>query len=169
MAAGIAVVIYGLFRYWRDLIGVIRSLIAAILAVFGFGWQPKAEAGAEKDEQEAVPPPRPFSSYSNPFDSGLVHQLTPDALVVYSFEALEAWANEREMARQPHETPLEFVNRVSQARPELGRDASRMVGYFMALVYGQRGFRDEVLPPLEQFWRALEASAWSAPAASEIS
>ncbi len=169
MAAGIAVVIYGLIRYWRDLVQVIQSLIAAILAVFGFGWRPKAEVGGDRDEEEAVPPPRPFSSYSNPFDSGLVHQLSPDALVVYSFEALEAWAYEREMAREPHETPLEFVNRVGQARPELGRDASRMVGYFVALVYGQRGFRDEILAPLEDFWRALEASTWSAPAASEIS
>lgn len=168
MAAGIALVIYGLIRYWRDLVQVIRSLIAAILAIFGFGWRPKAKVSADRDEEKASPPPRPFASYSNPFDSGLVHQLSPDALIVYSFEALEAWAYEREMARQPHETPLEFVNRVGQARPELERDASRMVGYFVALVYGQRGFRAEVLAPLEQFWRALEASAWSASATSKM-
>lgn len=169
MAAGIAVVIYGLIRYWRDLVQVIQSLIAAILALFGFGWQPRVDAVVDQDEEKAGPPPRPFASYSNPFDSGLVHQLSPDALIVYSFEALEAWAYERELAREPHETPLEFVNRLGEARPELGQDAARMVGYFVALIYGQRGFRAEVLAPLEQFWRTLEASAWTIPATSEVS
>jgi hypothetical protein len=33
-----------------------------------------------------------------------------------------------------------------------------MVGYFVMIVYGQQGFRSEVLPPLRRFWRALEGS-----------
>jgi hypothetical protein len=30
------------------------------------------------------------------------------------------------------------------------------VGYFVTIVYGQRGFKEDVLPPLRQFWRALQ-------------
>ncbi len=158
MAAGLAIVIFGLIRYgrdfWRGLLAFIRSLLAGL----GFGWERKKEEGDGGAAEEPAPPPRPFSSFVNPFDAGLDHQLTADDLVVYSFEALEAWAYEHELARSPHETPTEFVNRVARAHPGLGPDASRLVGYFVTIVYGQRGFRSEVLPPLQRFWRALEGS-----------
>ena len=155
---GIVIVIFGLIRYGRDFLEVLRALLAALLAGFGFGWGKKREKDSGGEADEPVPPPRPFSSYANPFDVGLDQQLTPDDLVIYSFEALEAWAYEHELARSPHETPSEFASRVGQARADLGPDATRMVGYFVMIVYGQRGFRSEILPPLRQFWRALEGS-----------
>jgi hypothetical protein len=37
-----------------------------------------------------------------------------------------------------------------------------MVGYFATIVYGQQGFRSEVLPPLRRFWRALETGGRAA-------
>ena len=87
------------------------------------------------------PPPRPFASFVNPFDAGLDHQFSPNDLVLYSFEALEAWAYEHNLARSPHETPMEFVQRIGEARADLDRDATRLVGFFVTIVYGQRGFR----------------------------
>ena len=53
---------------------------------------------------------------------------------------------------------MEFAGRIGEARADLGPDATRVVGYFVMIVYGQQGFGPEVLPPLRQFWRALEAS-----------
>jgi Domain of unknown function (DUF4129) len=164
MVVGIAILIYGLIRYYRDLIQVLLALLKAILGVFGFSWsseQPKAQAEAAAAQE---PPPRPFSSYPNPFDAGMDQQLTPDDLIIYSFEALEAWAYEKEVARSLHETPTEFVARIGERQPELGPDAARMVSYFVAIIYGRRGFGPEVLPQLRQFWLALEQAAWSAPA-----
>ena len=130
------------------------------VAAGGTGVRLGEEAPKENENagEQPAPPPRPFASYVNPFDAGLDHQLTPDDLVIYSFEALEAWAYEHELARSPHETPMEFVSRVGQERADLGPDATRLVGYFGAIVYGQQGFRSEVLPPLRRFWRALEGS-----------
>ena len=80
----------------------------------------------------------------------------PNDLVIYSFEALEAWAFEHNLARSPHETPSEFVSRVGEARVDLQSDTTRLAGYFVNVVYGQRGFKGEVLPPLRQFWRAIQ-------------
>jgi hypothetical protein len=114
--------------------------------------------------EDEKPQPRPFSSFANPFDSGLDRQLTPDDLIVYSFEALEAWAYEQKLARSPHETPTEFVRRIAEAREQLRPDAARLVSYFVAIIYGQRGFQSDVLPPLREFWLALEQSSWQVPA-----
>jgi hypothetical protein len=158
MVVGIVIVIFGLIRYGREFLAVLMAILASLLAGLGFGGGKKRAKDEKVAEEEPAPPPRPFASYANPFDSGLDHQLTPDDLVVYSFEALEAWAYEHELARSPHETPMEFVGRIGEARPDLGPDASRMVGYFVMIVYGQQGFRSEVLPPLRRFWRALEGS-----------
>ncbi len=169
LVVGIAVGIFGLIRYHRDLIQVIRALIMSLLALFGFGWRTEREGRAAKEEEPPAPPPRPFSSYANPFDSGLVHQLSPDALVVYSFEALEAWAYEREMPRcaARNAVGVRQPNRRGAARAGTGRrEAGR--------VFRSPGLRAtrvprEVLEPLEQYWRALEAAAWSAPATSAAS
>src|SRR5262249_60865521 len=111
----------------------IRSLLAGL----GFGWGGKKEGGAAGAAEEPAPPPRPFSSFVNPFDAGLDHQLTPDDLVIYSFEALEAWAYEHELARSPHETPMEFVSRVAAVRADLRPGARRLGGYFPSLGHGQ--------------------------------
>ena len=159
LIAGIIIVIYGLIRYWRDLLEVLRALIASLLGGLGFGWGKKREKDEAGEAEVPAPPPRPFSSYVNPFDAGLDHQLTPDDLVIYSFEALEAWAYEHELARSPHETPMEFVGRIGEERVELGPEASRLVGYFAMIVYGQQGFRSEVLPPLRRFWQVLMVQA----------
>jgi hypothetical protein len=157
MAVGIGIVIFGLIRYGRDFWHGLLAFIRSLLAGLGFG------RGRRKDDEEGPAeepaPPRPFASYVNPFDAGLDHQLTPDDLIIYSFEALEAWAYEHELARSPHETPMEFAGRVAEARPGLGPDAARLIGYFVAIVYGHQGFRSEVLPPLRRFWRTLEGSA----------
>ena len=78
----------------------------------------------------------------------MAQNFSPNDLVIYSFEALEAWAFEQNLARSPHETPAEFVARFGQARADLRQDATRLAGYFVTIVYGQRGFKTEVLPPL---------------------
>ncbi len=154
--AGVIILIYGIIRYGKDWLQALLAIIAAILAGFGFGGKKERSKEDAKEMAEPAPPPRPFSSYANPFDVGLDQQFTPDDLVLYSFEALEAWAYEHELARSPHETPSEFAKRIDEAYPALGPDATRLVGYFVRIVYGQRGFRAEILPPIRQFWDTLQ-------------
>jgi hypothetical protein len=154
MTAGAVVVLVGLIRYGPAVIRALRDLLASLL---GGLFIERAEQRGKDQAPEPAEPPRPFASFVNPFDAGLDHQFSPDDLVVYSFEALEAWGREHDLTRSPHETPTEFVQRVGQARAELRPDATRLVGYFVAIVYGQRGFQAEVLPPLRQFWQALQA------------
>jgi hypothetical protein len=155
VAAGIVAVIYVLFRYGSTLLNALRDLLASLLGGL-FIQQPKKRTKApEPAPIEKAPLARPFASFPNPFDTGLDQRFSPNDLIVYSFEALEAWASEHNLARSPDETPSEFVRRLGEARADLRQDATRLVGYFVTVVYGQAGFKAEVLPPLRQFWRAL--------------
>jgi hypothetical protein len=156
VAAGVAALIYGVLRYGLTLLDALRDLLASLFGGL-FIQQPKKRAKApEPPPGEQAPPRRPFASFPNPFETGLDQRFTPNDLVVYSFEALEAWASEHDLARSPNETPSEFVRRLGEARADLRQDATRVVGYFVTIVYGQKGFQSDVLAPLRQFWRALQ-------------
>ena len=129
-------------------------MIRPLRAGLGFGRR-RGQDIAEGGPAEPVPP-RLFASYANPFDAGLDHPLTPDDLIIDSFEGLHSWADEHELAHSPHGTPMEFVKRIAKAGLRLGPDATRLVGYIVAIVYGHQGFRSEVLHSLRLFWRGLE-------------
>ena len=156
MVVGAVALIFGLFRYGPVLLDAFRELIASLLGGFGIQKPKKRPKETEAASSEPALPPRPFASFADPFASGLAQNFSPNDLVIYSFEALEAWAFEHNLARSPHETPSEFVQRLGQARADLRQDATRLAGYFVTIVYGQKGFKAEVLPPLRQFWRAIQ-------------
>lgn len=158
LIVGIGFLIFGAFRYGPGLLQGLWALLSALLGGLWFGGprRPKPKKEDADDPSEPEVPPRPFASFANPFETGLNHRLTPDDLIVYSFEALEAWAYELELGRSPQETPTEFVRRLELAKPELSDDASRLVSCFVTLTYGRRGFRADVLPILRRFWQALD-------------
>ena len=61
--------------------------------------------------------PPPFSAYSNPFADGTADEREPAELVAYTFEALDAWAWDRDHGRAAAETPLEFAARLGKRFP----------------------------------------------------
>jgi hypothetical protein len=157
--AGVIAILYGLFRYGRFLLDALRELLASL---FGGLFIKKKEKKATEGPKAAGEPAlqrRPFTSFVNPFDSGLAQNFSPNDLVIYSFEALEAWAADHNLGRSSHETPTEFVRRLGQARSELQADATRLVGYLVPIIYGQRDFKTEVLPAVRQFWRTISGHA----------
>ena len=118
--------IYGLLRYGLTLLDALRDLLASLFGGL-FIQQPKKRSKApEPAPSEQAPPPRPFASFANPFDTGLDQRFSPNDLIIYSFEALEAWASEHDLARSPNETPSEFVRRLGEARADLRQDATRV-------------------------------------------
>src|SRR5262249_11897045 len=78
------------FSSWAK--GLLEAWRKFWAGLFG-GKKEEASAGDEK-ERDSFTPETPFSSYSNPFDSGLAEQMSLRQLVRYSFAALEAWARE---------------------------------------------------------------------------
>ncbi|WP_165227543.1 DUF4129 domain-containing protein [Aquisphaera insulae] len=150
--------LYGAFRYGPELL---KGFLAFLSALFGGLWfgRPRDDRGREAVEEAARPaePPRPFSSFANPFDVGMDRQFAPNDLFVYSFQALEAWAYEAGAGRLPHETPVEFARRLGAVRGDLSAEANRLAAGYVRIVYGSRVMKPEALEHLRVFWRALEA------------
>jgi hypothetical protein len=95
---------------------------------------------------------RPFSSFSNPFLSGAHRRLSPSALVVYTFEALEAWASERGFERAFDQTPLEFGEMLARRVPVLARDIRQAANLYAGVAYSSASPNREAMSVLEQLW-----------------
>ncbi len=119
----------------------------------------KAPVGSPADEDELarIAPPRPFASFHNPFVDGRAEQLSPDELARYSFEALQSWAWERELGRQPEETPLEFAERLVVEVPALEADARRLASLYARVAYARGSLTRGCLGTLRQFWQRLDS------------
>ncbi len=150
--------LYGAFRYGPELL---KGLMAFLAALFGGLWfgGPRQHRGREEGEaaNQPIEPPRPFSSFPNPFDAGMDRQFAPNDLFVYSFQALEAWAFEAGLGRLPHETPVEFTRKLGVVKADLNSEANRLATSYVRIVYGGRVVKPEALQNLRVFWRTLEA------------
>ncbi len=154
-----AALIFGLFRYGIVILLALRDLLASIFG--GFFLEQREKRAQESASPAMAPPPpsRPFASFVNPFANGLARKFTPDDLILYSYEALEAWASDHHNSRALHETPTEFIQRLGESQPDLCQHAAPLVRYYVAIVYGQKGFQADVVPALRQFWTAIQGVA----------
>jgi hypothetical protein len=116
----------------------------------------EGEPEAEAEESARTPAPRPFASFSNPFLDGRADRLSPDALTRYSFEALQGWAWEHDLGRQPEETPLEFAERLCHDVPGLEAEVRSLAGLYVRLAYARSSLTPACLGLLKQFWQRLE-------------
>jgi hypothetical protein len=144
------------FTTWaKGLLDALRSLWQGL-----FGWlsgSGKAEEAAE--EVKGGPPPRPFSSYRNPFHDGNAGRWPPEKLLRYTFEAFQAWAWERELGRRLDETALEFADRIGGEVPALDQDARRVALLYARSLYARGPLPATCHEAVEQFWDRLEAVA----------
>src|SRR5262249_30393519 len=101
--AGLAIIVlFAIFRHGLQFLSNFmpwaRDLLAAIDA-----WLKGLWGGREKEDRKVTvtaPAPAdtrvPFAAFSNPFADGTADGRTPEELVRYSFESLEAWAGDRD-------------------------------------------------------------------------
>jgi hypothetical protein len=99
----------------------------------------------------------PFEAYANPFHNGRAEEMTAAELVRYSFEALEAWAAERDCGRSAQETPLEFTNRLADEVGLLGQEAQQLGILYARVLYARGALLADWRGALEEFWQKLEA------------
>jgi hypothetical protein len=123
-----------------------------------FGGRRGGRKSEEEQDAEAERAIRsvPFSAFPNPFAGGPAGMAPPE-LVKYTFAALQAWARERDLGRQPGETALEFAERVGGELPALEADLRRLAALYARAVYARGGLPPNAVELVRQFWERLEA------------
>ncbi len=157
-----AIILAGWWVYRRRLLllEIAQSLIAAVKKFFrdllSLGVSLKKTALETKDRK---PGPNPFAAYESPFLTGKDKSWTVEQLILYSYEALQAWAIEQGIQLQPEQTAREFCVRLGQTYPDVGAELNRL-----ALLYGHAAYGFAVpagcdLEPVRKLWHHLAAIA----------
>ena len=85
--------------------------------------------------------------------------MKPETLVVYTFEALQAWAREHGMERDPDQTPLEFAGTLSRRFPELAAPVAQAGQLYAQVAYASATPSRKQVGELQSLWRALARHA----------
>jgi hypothetical protein len=154
------IVLRALLRFLSNFTDWAKRLLAALQGLWDalFGWIWRDSFSEEKKAEPVAParPPRPFASYRNPFWDGGSNQTSPEALVRYSFEALEAWAREHALPRGAEETPLEFGLRLGEEVPGLAEQARGLTVLYARAAYARGRLPVSCVDSVRQFWQRLE-------------
>ena len=139
-----------------------KNLLAAIDAwlkgLFG-GREREGGPAAEAAAVEPVEARVPFTAFSNPFADGTAAGRSPEDLVRYSFEALEAWAGDRDVPRRSDETALEFAGRLGKQFGWLREDARKLALLVARMVYASGNLPANTRDVLDHFWDRLTTGA----------
>ena len=159
-----AAAVLGLYWLWRS-----REQVLATLREFLQGWREFwqrlfggkriGEQAADATEEVAKPPPRPFADFTDPFASGTAARFSPDELVRYTFEALEAWAREHDCPREVDQTPHELARRVGERAEELVVPVRRLADLYCRVAYAPGTLPRETTGSLEPIWASLRRAA----------
>jgi hypothetical protein len=153
-----------LISWWvirrRDLIlQMARSFIAALAQFFRDLLQFGSLAKRTKAKrEERTPRQRPFAAYLSPFLTGKDKSWTAEQLILYSYEALQAWAVEQGIQSQPQQTAREFCLLLGETFPDAAAELNRL-----SFLYGHAAYGNAVpagcdLEPVKKLWRYLSAS-----------
>jgi len=158
--AGIILAGWWVYRRRHLLLEIARSLIAAVMQFFRDLLSPGASVKKTVTNVEVRgSKPRPFAAYESPFLTGKDKLWTAEQLILYSYEALQAWAIEQGVQPQPEQTAREFCGGLSRTYPDVGSELNRL-----AFLYGHAAYGFAVpagcdLEPVRKLWHYLSAVA----------
>ena len=92
----------------------------------------------------------------NPRDDEQRRFGSPEELVQYSFEALQAWAREHGCQRETGETPLEFSSRLGQDFPALDSEVRRLAAFYARAAYARARLPLSCIDVVRHFWDRLQ-------------
>jgi hypothetical protein len=142
------------FTSWaKNLLAGLQSFWDTLWGLLPGGRRKRERGGVEEEVDHELP----FSFFRDPFLSGEAAGQSPEELVRYTFDALEAWARERHLARRDGETPLEFAGRVGDEVPALEGDVLRLAEFYVRVVYARMRLPEGMREPLRRFWQLLRA------------
>jgi hypothetical protein len=155
VALVMAAIALAVLRYLAPFTEWARNLLDSLKNWWANLWgRKKKDRPAAMELHVATGPlrPPPFHQYSNPFADGSAERRQPAELIGYTFEALDAWAWDRDHGRRPADTPLEFSERLGGDFPDFAAHLRRMANLYARMAYADGNVPNEAVPFLEQFW-----------------
>lgn len=104
---------------------------------------------------ELGPVYQPFSAYTDPFASGQAGRYSAEALVRYSFEALEAWARDQGWPRESDQTAYEFARQVGTQAPPIAAPARALADLYSRAAYASAALPANSIEQLQTLWQAM--------------
>ena len=156
--AVVLAVVLGILRYLAPFTNWAQRLLDAIRNWWAglFGQKKAARAQEEPTATLAgLQRPPPFHEYSNPFVDGSAERRDPAELVAYTFEALDAWAWDRDRGRHLPETPLEFLARLADDYPDLVEVFTSFAKIYARVTYSQAEPPSNTLPACGALWDGI--------------
>jgi hypothetical protein len=151
-----------LFLLWRsraELLSMLREFLAALRELLSGIFGRKRVRKTAADAATPVEfPPMPFSSYADPFATGIAARYSTEELVRYSFEAFEAWAREHGCARQPDQTPHELARDVTNLNSYIAAEARNLVELYARAAYARGELPATSNDQLRQLWARMRSS-----------
>lgn len=136
-----------------------KNLLDWLRGLFARPPKERTGMGAHEAADESEPDrPPPFDTFGNPFIDGTAKRREPAKLVVYTFDALDAWAWDRELGRRPGETPLEFAARLGHEFDRLDEPAYRAANLYVRVLYSRSALPADALATLEALWDQMDAA-----------
>lgn len=150
---------YLLIRYWTEVRAWLARFWQELLDFWNKLFGSRRTSGIIDAPLEAKPKARPFAAFRDPFASGAAQGVPVEELVRYTFEALEAWAEEHALPRSPDETPLEFSARVGEAVPSTADAVRDLAGLYARVAYARQPLPASCATSLARCWQAMRANA----------
>ena len=153
------------FMYRKEIVAALKAFWQQLLDMF---------AGKSKHTEEDVPMAienanvqrrRPFSEFTNPFNSGAAQKWQPDKLVNYTFWALEAWARDRELPRSDDQTAIQFGEMIASQYQQAEEPIDKSIQLYCRINYAGQNAHQDDLPHLERLWKFLSSAPPHQPAA----
>lgn len=111
-------------------------------------------------EQASAPQRQPlFPTFGYPFAAGAPKR-TPEQLVRYTFQALEAWGADKGIPRDRDQTAEEFARKLANesSSAELGPLARDLARHYDEIAYGSGTAGSDAAESAQRLWRNLRAS-----------
>ena len=150
------VILAGWWLYSRRelILQAFKSIVAAVAQffrnLFGLGsFLKRSTARVEKTASTR----QPFANFHNPFLTGNEGTWTHARLILYSYEALRAWAEEKGVAPRPQQTAREFCGELGDRFPEIGSELGQLSSLYGQAAYTASAAENCDLEPVKNLWR----------------
>jgi len=157
LIAGAAFAAWWLFRCLPLLLEIARSLSGAIADFFRklLDLMPARRPAKPAEPGQSRPKLRPLAEYKNPFYAGKEHSRPPAEIIIYTYDALRAWAREQGFELHPEQTAREFCQEMAARSPEMAASCRQLSFLYAHAAYGLRLPAHYDMEPLKELWRQL--------------